>query len=324
LQTTYGGGISDAFVAKLNPTGSALIYSTYLGGSGEDDGLSIVLGSSGDAYVTGVTDSLNFPTMNPLQSANGGGSDAFVSKINPDGSALIYSTYLGGSGNEDTSVGGLAGAIAVDSTGNAYVTGFTGSTNFPVTRGAFRTICKSPCAAQGNAFVTKINPDGSALVYSTYLGGNNLDYGNGIAVDNAGNSYVTGFTDSSTFPVTPGAFQTTCGGGWCGGNGDAFVTKMSMPAATTTTLTSSPNPSTHGQAVTFTAAVASGLGAPPDGETVTFKKGTTVLGTGTLSGGSASFTTSTLPVGTPSIKAVYGGDSNFGGSTSNVVKQVVN
>ena len=117
--------------------------------------------------------------------------------------------------------------------------------------------------------------------------------GNGIAVDSAGNAYVTGFTLSTNFPVTPGAFQTNLRGG-----GDAFVTKIPMLAATTTALSSSPNPSTYGQPVTFTAMVASRLGAPPDGETVTFMKGKTVLGTGSLSGGSASFTTSTLKVGT--------------------------
>jgi hypothetical protein len=137
-------------------------------------------------------------------------------------------------------------------------------------------------------------------------------------VDSAGNSYVTGATDSSNFP-TKNAFQATNAG-----IDDAFVAKIQMLAATTTTLTSSPNPSTHGQVVTFTAVVTSGLGPPPDGEIVTFKKGTTVLGTGTLSGGSASFTTSTLPVGTSYIKAVYGGDSNFAGSKSKAVAQMVN
>src|ERR1019366_5555384 len=95
LQPTYGGGDYDAFVAKFNPTGSALVYSTYLGGSGADSGFGIAVDSSGNAYVTGSTNSNNFPTMNPLQPANGGNYPAFVAKINPSGSALVYSTYLG-------------------------------------------------------------------------------------------------------------------------------------------------------------------------------------------------------------------------------------
>ena len=121
---TAGGG-GDAFVTKLNPTGSALVYSTYLGGSSDDSGYGIAVDSAGNAYVTGWTDSTDFPTMNPLQAAyGGGGDDAFVTKINPTGSALVYSTYLGGSG------GDAGTGIAVDSAGNAYVTGHTDSTDF--------------------------------------------------------------------------------------------------------------------------------------------------------------------------------------------------
>jgi hypothetical protein len=176
--------------------------------------------------------------------------------------------------------------------------------------------------------VSKFNPAGSALLYSTYLGGSGKDHGSGIAVDSSGNAYVTGYTESTNFPITSGAFQTVCNGGNnCAIYGDAFVTKIELvagPAATTTTLSSSLNPSTYGQAVTFTAVVTSGLGAPPDGETVTFKKGTAVLGTGALSGGSASFTTSTLTGRDNIITAAYGGDPKFAGSISNAVKQVVN
>jgi hypothetical protein len=173
--------------------------------------------------------------------------------------------------------------------------------------------------------VTKLNRTGSALVFSTHFGGSSQDYASAIAVDSTGDAYFTGYTGSTDFPTTPGAFQTVCGNGACdAANGDAFVTKIQMPVMTKTTLSSSPNPSTYGEAVTFTAVVTSSMGPPPDGETVTFLKGTKVLGTGTLSGGSASFATSTLPVGTLSIKAVYGGDSTFVSSTSNLVKQVVN
>ncbi len=193
---------ADAFVTKINPEGSALVYSTYLGGSGHDVGNCIAVDSVGDAYVAGFTLSTDFPTRNPLQPANGGGYDAFVSKINPAGSTLMYSTYLGGSGDD----GGYG--IAVDNADNAYVTGRTISADFPT---------KNPLQADyggiSDAFVAKINAAGSALVYSTYLGGTAADFGNGIALDGAGNAYVTGLTESTNFPSTPGAFQTTCGAG---------------------------------------------------------------------------------------------------------------
>jgi hypothetical protein len=446
FQTTCNGGNNcsthdDAFVTKINPTGSALVYSTYLGGSGTDTGNSIAVDSSGNAYVTGSTTSTDFPTMNPLQPNYGGGYwDAFVAKINPTGSALVYSTYLGGSGTDKgnsiavdgsdnahvtgstlspdfrvtpgafhtTYGGGLSGdgfvtkfnsagsalaysayfgaygdygtGIAVDSADNAYVTGYAGSF-FPTTPGAFQT-------SSGGAFVAKINPTGAALVYSTYLGTlGHGDHGSGIAVDSAGTAYVVGSTGSPNFPTTPGAFQTTCScgngngafvtrfnpsgsaliystylAGWGGGKqnngsgiavdtlgdayvtgwtttthfptknplqptfagyGDAFVTKLQVGAVTKTMLSSSPNPSTYGEAVTFTAMVTSYLGMPPDGEKVTFQQSSKVLGIQTLSGGSASFLTSALPRRTNTITAVYGGDAIFAASTSNAVSQVV-
>ena len=169
------------FLTKFNPQGSALVYSTYLGGSGYDLGNGIAVDSLGSAYVSGSTESTDFPvTPGAFQTACGGGTtggcyDAFVTKFNPQGSALVYSTYLGGSGNDYNP------NIAVDSSGNAYVTGTTQSTDFPVTPGAFQTTCGSARHCE-NAFVTKLNPTGSALVYSTYLGGSG-DTGNGIAVD---------------------------------------------------------------------------------------------------------------------------------------------
>jgi Bacterial Ig-like domain (group 3)/Beta-propeller repeat len=313
LQPANAGG-EDAFVSKINAAGSALVYSTYLGGTGGTDvGNGIAVDSSRNAYVTGYTDSTDFPTMNPLQAANGGNgySDAFVAKINPTGSALVYSTYLGGSSQD------FGNGIAVDSAGNAYVTGTTSSTDFPTTTNAVQP------AGDDNldAFVTKLNPSGSALLYSSYLGGNDTDSGNGIAVDSSGNPYVSGSAASTNFPTTTNAVQPTFGGGSI----DAFVTKTRVPdeTPTTTTLSSSSNPSAYGQSVTFTAVVTSSIGAPPNGETVTFMEGTTILGTGALTGGSASFTTSALAVGTHSIKAVYGGDSKFLGSKSNAVNQVV-
>jgi hypothetical protein len=317
FQTLCNGGsgcVQTGFVVEINAAGSALVYSTYLGGSVFDVGTGIAVDSAGHAYVIGSTSSNDFPTKNPLQAAKGGVWTAFVAKLNPVGSALVYSTYLGGSAYD------YGRDIAVDSSGNAYVTGATHSTDFPTTPGARQTICSGgtgDCLKNGDAFVAKLNPAGSALLYSSYLGGSSGDFGSGIAVDSLGNACVTGLTGSTHFP-TKNPLQATYGGG-----GDAFVTKIDMMVVTTTTLSSSPNPSIYGQSVLFTATVSSSVGAPPNGETVTFMKGTTVLGTGRLSGGSASFTTSTLPGGTDYIKAVYGGDSDFLRSAK-AVSQVVN
>jgi hypothetical protein len=203
--------------------------------------------------------------------------------------------------------------IAVDSAGDAYVVGETESNDFPT-----MNPLQKKYAGNGDAFVTEFGPNGSALLYSTFLGGTRRDGGSSIAIDGSNNAYITGYTASFNFP-TKSAFQPAYGGG----RYDAFVAKIHIPAATTTTFASSPNPSSYGQKVTFTAAVISVAGPPPDGETVTFKKGTTILGTGTLSDGTAKFATSTLGVGSPTFTAVYGGDLNFGGSTSKPVKQVV-
>jgi hypothetical protein len=509
-------------VTKLNPTGSRLVYSTFLGGTDIDWGVAIAVDSSGNAYVTGTTYSRDFPTTpGGFQTTCGGGGnnfsncwDAFVTKLNPDGSGLVYSNYLGGA-NDDWGID-----IALDSSGHAYVIGYTESLDFP-TKYPLQPTILWPLSA----FVTKIDANGSALAFSSYLGGIGefasegiylVEPALGIALDSSSNAYVTGRTSSYTFPtmnplqpflfgpgdafvakisanpsditlfplhldfrnqpmgvpsnpqvsvlnntggtsltirsisvtgtnsgdfgqtndcgasLQPGAscsitvtFTPTAIGNrsaavkivdsaprqWVsltglglldtvtkltsnnnpsalgqlvtlraavsspsGGTPTGFVyfrdgmTKLAEKALsagiatfttkklplglhvltayylgdsnygfstsapvnqyvrqgfTTTALTSSPNPSIYGQAATFTAVVTSSLGAPPpDGETVTFI--TKVLGTGTLSGGSASFTTSALPAGTNYIRAVYGGDSNLVGSKSNGVNQVVN
>ncbi|HHT9110520.1 MAG TPA: SBBP repeat-containing protein, partial [Candidatus Brocadiaceae bacterium] len=202
-------GDADAFVTKLNAAGSALVYSTYLGGHGDDDGAGIAVDTAGNVYVTGGTESTNFPTAHALQGSNAGDADAFVAKLNADGSALVYSTYLGGH-NDDNGEG-----IAVDTAGNVYVTGGTESTNFPTAHAL-----QGSNAGDADAFVAKLNADGSALVYSTYLGGHNDDNGEGIAVDTAGNAYITGDTDSTNF-FTANAIQGSNAGG-----ADAFVAKI--------------------------------------------------------------------------------------------------
>ncbi len=213
IQGVYGGGQLDVFVTKLNPAGSALIYSTYLGGNGSDNCYSIALDNRGNTYLTGQTASTDFPLFNPIQRVYGGGSaDAFVTKINPSGSAFIYSTYLGGNRYSD-----VGSNIAVDVSGNAYVTGYTGSTNFPTLNAIQGTFG----GRLDDAFVTKINPSGSTLLYSTYIGGKGDDLGYGIALDATGNAYVTGYTGSTNFPrASP--MQGTFGGGFS----DAFITKI--------------------------------------------------------------------------------------------------
>jgi hypothetical protein len=218
FQTTGSGG---AFVTKFDPTGSALVYSTYLGSA---SAYAIAIDGDRNAYVTGVTNSVNFPTTpGAFQSISGGGNDVFVTKLDPAGSALVYSTYLGGSGFE----WGLG--VAVDAAGNAHVTGYTSSINFPTTPGAFQPIPADPIGSQfanhTDAFVTKLNPAGSSLVYSTYLGGSGGDTGAGITVDARGNAYVSGQTTSFDFPTTLGAFQRQRGGGPAF-NSDAFVAKI--------------------------------------------------------------------------------------------------
>jgi hypothetical protein len=210
-----------AFVAKLNATGSALVYSTYLGGSGHDEAYGIAVDSFGSAYVTGETFSADFPTVNPLQGTNHGVYDAFVTKFNAAGTALVYSTYLGGTG-DDTACG-----IAVDSSGNVYVTGYTWSTDFP-TVNPLQPTNRSYTPGNATAFVAKVNATGSALVYSTYLGGTDDDRASGIAVDSSGNAYVTGITSSNDFP-TANPFQATCRGN-CSAYSkyNAFVTKLNV------------------------------------------------------------------------------------------------
>jgi hypothetical protein len=218
IQAAFGG-TKNAFVTKVNPGGSGLVYSTYLGGAGTDAGSGIAVDSSGNAYVTGTTSSTNFPTASstssPFQGANAGGSDAFVTKLNPSGSGLVYSTYLGGA-NADA-----GSAIAVDGSGNAYVTGFTKSLNFPASSSTGSPF-QSSNGGLLDAFVTKLNPTGSGLVYSTYLGGSGSDSGNGIAVDHFGNAYVAGTTNSPNFPTAGSPVQ-----GSNAGAQDAFVTKLS-------------------------------------------------------------------------------------------------
>jgi hypothetical protein len=229
FQNANNDPISTSFVTELNPTGTALLYSTYLGGTGlgtfGDYACGIAVDSSGSAYVAGMAASKDFPvTKGAFQTVAKTQWNGFVTKLSPTGTKLIYSTYLSGS------VLDFAVAIAVDRFGSVYLTGYADSPDFPVTKGAFQTTMPSSplWAGYGSAFVTKLNTAGSGLVYSTFLGGTNQNFGDegtAIAVDGSGEAYVTGQVSSFDFPVTKGAFQTT-NKVWGGENSTSFVTKF--------------------------------------------------------------------------------------------------
>lgn len=237
------GGREDGFVTEFKPDGSGLVYSTYVGGTSIDACLGIALDSAGNAYLTGITNSTDFPTLNPLQSKLTGGQNAFVLKLDHAGGVLDYSTYLGGNSTD------TANGIAVDASGNAYVTGATTSTNFPAINAIQATY-----VGNQDAFVTKINNTGAAIIFSTFLGGHENDSSQGIAVDTFSNVYVAGDTFSNDFP-TANPYQQSTGGGF-----DAFVTKLSGLAApivtlSTTSLTFSNQPlgtTSSSQSITLT------------------------------------------------------------------------
>lgn len=203
-KTSTGLFYSDAFIAKLNPTGAALVYSTYLGGDRSEAADAIAIDPAGNAYVTGYTRSLEeFPILAPVQSRTeiSGPIDAFVAKLNIAGSALVYCSYLGGR-NSDEGQG-----IAADAEGYAYVTGYSSSPDFPLTTNAFRTLLNGKSGGSGSvfaydAFVARIAPSGGALLYSTFLGGANSDAGFRIALDADRNAFVTGGSASVDFPNT--------------------------------------------------------------------------------------------------------------------------
>jgi len=343
----YSVGNPNGFVTKLNPAGSAPVYSTYLGGTGTnyggDYGMAIALDSSGDAFVTGVAYSTDFPvTTGVIQSANNNTTkhgNAFVTEVNPGGTALIYSTYLGGSGS--LNYGDNGSGIAVDASGNACVTGTAYSTDFPVTMGAYQTTNKGANNQNQTAFVTKLNPAGTALAYSTYLGGSGSDNASGIALDSSGNAYVAGTTYSSDFPATTGAFQTSRKGVT-----DAFVAELELSAetasnSTTTTVNASANPAVVNQSVIFTASVKStaSTARPSAGGTpivTNTPTGTVVFSyqgwNGTISSppepvdssGSASVTWSWTSItdGGIAITATYSGDSKFLPSTGTITETI--
>lgn len=209
---TYNGNW-DAFMVKLDTTGSNLIYSTFLGGDDRDYIWDIAIDDIGNAYTVGGTLSVNFPTTSGVfNSTYNGGGDAFIVKLNPTGSELTYSTFIGGNADD----GGLG--IALNEADNAFTVGYTNSANFPTSLGAF-----DPTYNGGDydIFVVKLNSIGSELAYSTFIGGNALDLGEGIAIDGTSIAFIAGTTNSPNFPTTSGAFDSTPNGG-----DDAFVVKL--------------------------------------------------------------------------------------------------
>jgi uncharacterized repeat protein (TIGR01451 family) len=291
----------EAFVTRFSFDGSSVVYSTYLGGCTSFNGATaIAIDSGGHAYVTGSvpthspSTSTDFPITGgafqpicTLQSGStliGGAYCAFVSKLRADGSGLIYSTYLGGS------VQNQGNAIAVDRIGNAFVTGFTRSSDFPVTSSKLRSFGGGTCPQQGNTFtvpgadvfVTTLNSAGTAVAYySTFLGGSGEDFANAISLDSKGNAYVAGQSASSNFPIRSGSFQTTYHGGI-----DAFVSKLVVAADLSVSISPSANLATHSSNLTYSIAV---LDKGPDGSdgdklSDTIPPGTTFVGVTSTNG----------------------------------------
>jgi uncharacterized protein (TIGR03437 family) len=308
-------GYQTVFVSKLTPAGDALVYSTYLGGSGGDVGKAITVDATGSAYITGGTYSSDFPVQSPFQLFIGGGlfgnldeiaCNAFVTKLGPAGNALIYSTFLGGD-NFD-----VGQAIAVDSSGYAYVTGYTGSTTFPVLN-AFQSSFGGRTLNMGvgiglgeNAFLTKFAPTGSTVVYSTYLGGNNLDVGYGIAVDAQGSVYVAGVTQSPNFP-TQSPYQASLKG-----TSNAFVTKFAPSGKSliySTYLGGSESDTAFGIALDSSDAVyITGQTTSPDFPTQSPYQGT-------LKGVQNAFVTKLAPAGNALVYSTYLGGSGTDSSS---------
>jgi len=209
----YGGVYSDCFVFKLSADGSSLLHSTYVGGSDMDQGKSIAIDNEGIAYVTGYTKSIDFPTTdNAYDKKKSGAYDCIIIKLSADGSSLLYSTFIGGKVNE------FGGSIVLDTEGNVYISGETSSGNFPTTANAFD---KSYNGGDSDCFISKLSEDGSTILYSTFIGGSDYDYGYSIALDNDGNAYVTGYTKSIDFPTSENAYNRT----HCGVR-DCFIFKL--------------------------------------------------------------------------------------------------
>ena len=341
FQRSYGTPSDIAFVSKLNPSGGELVYSTLIGGSSESSALAISLDTSGNAYITGTTSDIDFPTspgayqQTKTEVANAS-FGCFISKFNSKGSALVYSTYLEG----PLAPGAIAGdnecnAIAVNSTGDAFVAGYSESTQFPVTSGAEQFVSPGDIAA----IVSVLNPTASQLLYSTYLGGPTatpgleaLNVAQGLALGATGGVYVAGWTWSDTFPVTPGALQIAFPNydadpqaGWVTG-----LHPLNAPTITPTSLTlkSNAQPQHPGRPVTFTATVSTADSAPVQTGRVVFTPLVQSLPQSTVvylnAAGNANWTTSSLPPGTDTVTAAFACNCNYGYSAAQVIQSITN
>ena len=226
LQPAHGGGNADAFLTKVNAAGSALVYSTYLGGSMVDFGVGITLDSDGNAYAIGYTESPDFRTENPAQAASGGAGDAFVTKVSATGDAFLYSTFLGGTGMDGMEYVPHIDMVA-DAEGNIYVAGITNSTDFPTTPGAYQ----SAVIGDYDIFIVKFDPHLRTLMASTLLGGDSAEGMPRICLGTGGNIYITGTTSSTDFPMTLGAIDPDLSG-----DGDIFVAKLNEHAIASAVL----------------------------------------------------------------------------------------
>lgn len=212
------GFLADAFVTKMSADGSRLMYSTFIGGTGDDFAFSLAVDATGNVYIGGFSNSGDYPTTaGAFDTTFNGNYDAVVTKLNSNGNGLIYSTYIGGTGIDS------GWSLAIDPAGAAYLTGETGSTNFP-TLNAFDSTFNGGLT---DVFVSKLNAGGTSLSYSTFLGGASNDNGYGIAVDSSGNAVITGIAGDNTFPTRVGSFDQTHNGA-----ADAFVTKLNAAGNT--------------------------------------------------------------------------------------------
>jgi hypothetical protein len=338
-QRTNKGGFS-ATLSKLNPTATALLYSTYLGGTGDTYGEALAVDSSGNAYLGGFTLATDFPvtsgafqttnkatvwsSMNPSNPSN---SNGFVTKFNPTGSALVYSTYLGGTGGPWG--GDEIYGLALDSAGDAYVAGVVTSDDFPITSNAYQstnkgaTHCCDYTTYDTNAFLTEFNPTGTAELYSTYFGGSgqqnpdgagpvNGDGADDIVLSSTGELFMVGYTGSSNFPTTTDAFETVYNSQQNTGFVAAFNFGTAVTtAASNTTLTASGNPVVPGTSVTFTATVAPVTGTGTPTGTIVFSIDEATVASVTLASGKATYTTSTLSAGEHYVLASYSGSATY-------------
>jgi hypothetical protein len=347
-----GASNYNAFVTKFNPTLSSLVYSTYLGGTGNpyssDAAFGIAVDASCYAYVTGQAGSSDFPvTKGAFQTTDPSLNNtlsSFVTRLNTTGSELEYSTYLGGSITDAHERGDVAAGIRVDAAGQAYITGSAQSLNFPVTSTAYQpknseSVYTPDDYYSGNAFIFQLKEDGSAPVYGSYLGGTGGtsgaggDSGSALALDDDGNAYITGHTLSTNFPTLPdpGAFQTTMPANTAGNQnrGNAFVAKFSIgsgakPGPTETTVTADSNPSSAVVPTTFTATVQQGAacGFPPTGTASFVIDGGAPIKVALNATGQASYTTAKLGVGSHTIDVSYSGDVKYEPSSGTLTETI--